>query len=102
MKTIDCEIERLSHEGRGIGHHDDKTAFVAAALPGESVTYRVIGKRKKIMEGVCVQVLENPSAERVEPRCAHFGQCGGCSLQHWRCPVAVGVPMGLGVLLQKP
>jgi 23S rRNA (uracil1939-C5)-methyltransferase len=28
-----------------------------------------------------LRVLE-PSAQRVEPGCAHFGVCGGCSLQH--------------------
>jgi len=28
-----------------------------------------------------IEVLE-PSSDRVEPRCAHYGVCGGCSLQH--------------------
>ncbi|HEY0418553.1 MAG TPA: RsmD family RNA methyltransferase [Acetobacteraceae bacterium] len=31
------------------------------------------------------EILER-SPDRVEPRCAHFGACGGCSLQHWREP----------------
>ena len=33
------------------------------------------------MTGELLEVLE-PSAERVVPRCAHFGVCGGCALQH--------------------
>ncbi len=33
------------------------------------------------MKVACCRVIE-PSPGRVEPRCAHFGMCGGCVLQH--------------------
>ena len=29
-----------------------------------------------------VETLLTRSPERVEPRCPHFGTCGGCALQH--------------------
>ncbi len=78
---VELEIERLSHEGRGIAHHDKRVAFIQGALPGERVQAEIKRRRRQQEEGQAVSV-EQPAAERVEPPCPHFGICGGCSLQH--------------------
>ena len=77
----ELEIESLSHEGRGIARINGKTVFVSGALPGERVVARVLHGRRKFDEAVTVEVLQ-ASPARIEPRCAAFAVCGGCSLQH--------------------
>ncbi|NOX77200.1 MAG: 23S rRNA (uracil(1939)-C(5))-methyltransferase RlmD [Gammaproteobacteria bacterium] len=74
-------IESLSHDGRGICHVAGKVVFVHRALPEEEVVFRYCRTRSKFDEGDVVEVIK-PSPLRIEPRCAHFGVCGGCSLQH--------------------
>ncbi len=74
-------IESLSHEGRGIARIDGKTVFIEGALPGEQVRFLYTRKRGQFDEGRTVEVVE-PSESRVEPRCRHYGMCGGCSLMH--------------------
>jgi 23S rRNA (uracil1939-C5)-methyltransferase len=76
-----AEVESLDHEGRGIARSGGKTVFIDGALPGESVSFRRIRRQRRHDEARLVEVLR-PSGERVEPRCRHFGTCGGCSLQH--------------------
>ncbi len=49
--------------------------------PGERVLARLTDRKRSYDEGETLEVLE-PSPDRVKPRCPHFGQCGGCSLQH--------------------
>ena len=71
----------LTHDGRGVARIDDKTVFVSDALPGERVTLQRTARRRSFDEARLVAVIE-PSAERVEPECPHFGICGGCALQH--------------------
>ncbi len=77
----EVEILDLSHDGRGVARIGGKAVFVDGALPGERVRVRVLKRRRQFDEAVLEQILE-PSAQRVAPRCAHFGVCGGCSLQH--------------------
>ncbi len=74
-------IGGLSHDGRGVAHVDGKTTFVHGALPGETVTFRYLQRRRSHDEGQVVTVLK-ASNNRVEPRCAQYGICGGCGLQH--------------------
>lgn len=74
-------ITDLSHEGRGVAHVEGKTVFIDDALPGEVVEWQRIKRGRNFDEGRLLRVIE-PSADRVEPRCAHFGMCGGCVLQH--------------------
>ncbi len=76
-----AEIASLDHDGRGVARIDGKTVFVAGALPGELVRLRRFRRRRRHDEAVMVEVLR-ASPDRVVPRCAHFGECGGCSLQH--------------------
>ncbi len=76
-----AEIESLDHEGRGVAHVDGKTVFIDGALPGESVRFRRIRRRRRHDEARLVEVLR-ASAERAAARCRHFGVCGGCALQH--------------------
>lgn len=81
-----AEIVGMAHDGRGIARVDGKVTFVHGALPGETVTFRYLGRKRSHDEGQVVAVIQ-AVAGRVEPRCAHYGICGGCSLQHLE-PVA--------------
>lgn len=74
-------VSSLSHDGRGIAKLAGKTLFIEDALPGEEVSYRILKRHRDYDEARVVEVPKR-SAERVTPRCAHFGICGGCSLQH--------------------
>ena len=77
----EADIADLSHDGRGIARLDGKTVFVDGALPGERVRFRVYRRRRQFDEGGMVEIV-TASQDRVAPACAHFGVCGGCSLQH--------------------
>ena len=80
-EPFEVTIEGLSHEGRGICHHNGKVVFVFAALPGERVRVQVTKTTKKFSEANVVEVLEG-SPRRITPQCPHFSVCGGCSMQH--------------------
>ena len=79
---VETVIETLSHDGRGIARIEGKTVFIDGALTGETVRFLYTKKNSKFDEGKTVEVLANTSADRVEPKCQHFGVCGGCSLMH--------------------
>lgn len=80
---VRLDIEKLSHDGRGIAHRQGKIQFVEGALPGETVMAQLLSSRGKFDE-LKVVTIENPSADRVTPPCQHAAVCGGCSLQHLR------------------
>ena len=69
-------IDRLGAQGDGIAETETGPVFVPFALPGEVVTAACEKDRATLMA-----VLE-PSSLRVAPSCRHFGECGGCALQH--------------------
>ena len=80
-KVYELNIESLSHEGRGISHHDNKIIFTRGTLPGEKVIASRSLSRAKYEEADIVEILQ-PSPDRIEPKCAVYGICGGCSFQH--------------------
>ena len=75
-------IESLDLEAQGVAHNaEGKVVFVEDALAGEEVQVAV-RRRKNNWEQASLVALRRQSAQRVVPRCPHFGVCGGCALQH--------------------
>ncbi|MCD8505215.1 MAG: 23S rRNA (uracil(1939)-C(5))-methyltransferase RlmD [Burkholderiaceae bacterium] len=80
-QTFELHIESLDHEARGVAHLDGKVVFVEGALPGEHVTAQLIKKKPKFNTARATDIHKT-SWLRVEPKCPHFGVCGGCAMQH--------------------
>jgi len=81
-EAVPVSIDRLSHEGRGVGSIDGKIAFVDGALPGEKVTATYTSQRSQYDE-LKVQDILQASPQRVSPPCAVAAICGGCVMQHF-------------------
>jgi len=78
------EIDLLSpaYGGTCLGRlPDGRAVFVPLGLPGERVRVRLVEARRTFARAELLEVL-HPSAQRISPRCPHFGECGGCHYQH--------------------
>ncbi len=74
-------IAAVTHDGRGIVATDGKKVFVAGALKGEKVQFQRRKRRRNFDEAELLEIIE-PSPQRVDAKCAVFGRCGGCAMQH--------------------
>ena len=80
-REFELDVTGMCHDGRGVGRIEGKAVFASGALPGERVRVRQTGRNRNFDEGETIEVLQ-ASPDRITPRCAHFGVCAGCVLQH--------------------
>lgn len=83
---VELEIESWTKEGFGQAtyknsHGHSYPVEVPHTLPGEKVRVLLVNKRRGKYSSLLQEVLQ-ASPERIEPKCAHFGSCGGCRWQH--------------------
>ena len=87
MATLQGRVDDRAHDGAGVVETEDRAYHIHGVLPGEWVEFEPRGKqrgrrsRRNLSRGILTRVIE-PSRDRVEPRCAYFGVCGGCAQQH--------------------
>jgi 23S rRNA (uracil1939-C5)-methyltransferase len=74
-------ITDIGAEGNAIARVNNLVVFVPMLIPGDVVDLRITRKRKKYLEGRVIR-FHKYSDDRIEPRCSHFGICGGCKWQH--------------------
>jgi 23S rRNA (uracil1939-C5)-methyltransferase len=89
-QQIPVIVESLDQEGRGVARVDGKVIFIEGALTGETVSYSSY-RKKPSFELAQVTQIHKPSPLRVQPKCKHFGVCGGCSMQHLDARAQVAV-----------
>lgn len=80
-QELELKVDKFAELGKSICLLDNFVIFVEGAIPGELVKVRIQKIKKKYAEGKVLSVLEK-SPLRIEPRCIHFGVCGGCKWQH--------------------
>ncbi len=90
MSENSVKIESLDQECRGVAHVAGKVIFIEGALTGETVRYSSY-RKKPSFELAQATKIDKTSPMRVEPKCRHFGVCGGCSMQHLEASAQVAV-----------
>lgn len=78
---VELDIESTAFKGKGVAKVDGLAVFVPNTAPGDRVKARIIKKKKNYREAKLLEVLES-GPNRIEPRCRHARNCGGCSWQH--------------------
>lgn len=73
---------KFVYGGEVMGRLDDgRAVFIPFSLPGDTVSIELTEDKERYARGKVVEIIQaNPN--RVVPRCAHFGECGGCHYQH--------------------
>jgi 23S rRNA (uracil1939-C5)-methyltransferase len=81
--TFELELDAMAHGGSALGRYEGRTVFVPYTIPGERIRARITQDKGRIAFAEGVTLLE-ASADRVPPRCPHFGpgRCGRCQWQH--------------------
>lgn len=75
------EIIDVVAEGNSIARVDDMVVFIPYGAPGDIVNIKISKKKKSFAEGY-ITSFQKQSDIRKEPKCEHFGICGGCRWQH--------------------
>ena len=90
--TEPIEVQALDLDAQGIARlapseeeisegQSGKVIFIKGALPTEQVTYTITSDKARFSKAKVREILK-PAVFRAEPKCAAFGVCGGCSMQH--------------------
>ncbi len=79
--VVEATVERIGDHGDGIAETPQGRLYIPFTVPGDRVRARLLRAKGDGFAAECMAlVAEGPG--RQEPPCAHFGRCGGCSLQH--------------------
>ena len=79
--VIKTEITAVTNEGSGVSHYNGEVVFTPFTAPGDIAEVRAEKVGKTCVYGRLEKII-TPSADRIDPVCPVFGECGGCALRH--------------------
>jgi len=83
-REVELEIDELLSNGVGRGNAEAREVVAKNALPGETVSVKILKRRRGVWHGEAVtpELSADWSPARVSPACRYFPRCGGCAMQH--------------------
>lgn len=80
--TFEITLDKLTYGGEAMGRlPDGRAIFVPFGLPNEVVKIRLTQEKQNFARGEIIEIIKS-SPERIEAKCKHFTQCGGCHYQN--------------------
>lgn len=89
-ETLRGRVVDVAFGGEAVVKMDDFVFFVPFSAVGEEIEFEVLELKKSFGRGRLTRVV-TPSPDRVEPKCRHFGECGGCQYQHLSYPAQLRI-----------
>ena len=81
-QTVKLSITGIAAKGKAIARTSDGiVVFIEGGVPGDLALVYLYKKRRSYFEGRVEKII-TPSPDRLDPKCDHFGVCGGCQWQH--------------------
>jgi 23S rRNA (uracil1939-C5)-methyltransferase len=81
QQQLTVTVTRLDQQGCGVASVGKKPVFIDGVLPGEIAEVKVSQQNSKFAKAKLIKLIKT-SDKRVEAKCSHYYQCGGCNLQH--------------------
>ena len=89
-EIVEMKITGMTTQGAGVGHYQGMAVFTPLTAPGDVARVRVVKAAKNYAYGR-LEELVSPSADRMEPDCPCFAQCGGCCYRHITYEAELGI-----------
>ena len=81
VDELEVRVEKLVAGGEGLARWGGIPIFIPRSAPGDRLRVQLVDRRPDYGRAEIVEILESGPGRREAP-CPHFGQCGGCDLQH--------------------
>jgi 23S rRNA (uracil1939-C5)-methyltransferase len=79
--VAEVTVETIGGRGDGVAKLDGRLIYIAGGLPGDRLRVRLGQPRGEGFVGHLVETLALGTGRASAP-CPHYGECGGCALQH--------------------
>ncbi|HEU0010929.1 MAG TPA: TRAM domain-containing protein [Verrucomicrobiae bacterium] len=107
-QRVTLTITDIAFGGEGVGRIEQFVVFVPFVIVGEEVEAEIVEVKKQFARARLLRVVTS-SPSRVSPRCAYFGECGGCQYQHveyatqleWKRKQVAGLMERIGGISQE-
>ncbi|MFA6815014.1 MAG: class I SAM-dependent RNA methyltransferase [Lentisphaeria bacterium] len=81
-QLLEVSIIDIAFGGSGVAKLESgAVVFVPYSAIGDKLEIKITECKKNFFRGEIQQIIV-PSPDRIEPKCCHFGRCGGCVYQH--------------------
>jgi 23S rRNA (uracil1939-C5)-methyltransferase len=87
---MDVTVDTIGAQGDGIAHTPAGRLYIPFAAPGDRLRVAP-GAPRGDGRAAAIEAILAPGPGRIEPVCRHFGDCGGCALQHLAPPAIADV-----------